>query len=159
MNVEQAFIKCADSKELVDIIKRYVQAEDEERKKINIVIPDSYDPFIKQDKKRKIAISSPHNGWVSIVESKGVNDISMLYEVSNELNTEVVLMAQYDSVGAWGYAVFDSGEVIHEFLSEEDEDIENEIQRIMDDKGIEEKLYLFSEVVRNDSWEIMKCYI
>ena len=105
------------------------------------------------------AISSPHNGWVSIVEPKGVNDISMLYEVSNELNTEVVLMAQYDSVGAWGYAVFDSGEVIHEFLSEEDEDIENEIQRIMDDKGIEEKLYLFSEVVRNDSWEIMKCYI
>ena len=107
--------------------------------------------------KRKVAISPEKNGWVTILESKEVNDYSMLIEISKETESCVLAIIQYDSVGAWGYVLIDNGLITENYFSEEDDDYENKIVEIMMKKRIDNNLLLFREIFqsKNEKWIIV----
>lgn len=66
MNVEQAFVKCSDVEP-------------------NVGLPSSYKTIIVLEEKRKVAVSEVISGWVSVIESKEVNDYKILLDLSNKL--------------------------------------------------------------------------
>ena len=121
-------------------------------------VPDSYDAILANEVKRKVAISSPRNGWIAIIESKEVNDYAMLLQLSKKFQTEVLVILQSDVAGAWGYVEMFKGKVIKNYFSEEDDEIEDLIDEKMNEKGIDIPIYMFREVIREkgEGWDIVQ---
>ena len=159
MNIEQAFVKCNDSNVIKSIVERRLNGDLKElRLKYDVKAGDSFDVFLANDSKRKTAVSADNNGWITIIESKEVNDYSMLLEISKETESDVFAIMQYDSVGAWGFVFISKGEIIENYFSEEDEDYEEMIEEKLKERGIKTILLLFREVVqmKNSDWVIVK---
>ncbi len=159
MNIEQAFINFDNPNIVKSIVERRLNGDLKElRYNYNIELNDSYDVFLKNDNKRKIAISPEKDGWITIIESKEVNDYTMLIEISKETESEVVAIQQYDSVGAWGYVLINKGEIVDSYFSEDDYDYENMIFDKMKTKGINNVLLLFREVIqmKDENWMLVK---
>lgn len=159
MNVEQAYIKSIEKERIIEIAKERLNGDLRDMRLCKQVgIPDSYEACLANNLKRKIAISSPKKGWITIIEAKEVNDYAMLLYISKELQTEVLAVLQSDAVGAWGYVEMLSGEVVKSYFSEEDDDIEELLDEKMKEKEIAEPLYMFREVVREkeNGWEIVQ---
>lgn len=117
---------------------------------------DSYNVFLANDIKRKIAISSPQKGWITIIESKEINDYTLLLQISKELQTEVLTIIQSDAVGAWGFVEILEGKVVKSYFSEDDDEIEDLLSRKLKEKGIGEHLYMFRKVVRERDWDVVQ---
>ena len=159
MNIEQAFINFDNPNIVKSIVERRLNGDLKElRYNYNIELNDSYDVFLKNDNKRKIAISPEKDGWITIIESKEVNDYTMLIEISKETESELVAIQQYDSVGAWGYVLINKGEIVDSYFSEDDYDYENMIFDKMKTKGINNVLLLFREVIQmnDENWMFVK---
>ncbi|MDE7284012.1 MAG: hypothetical protein K2N85_10600 [Lachnospiraceae bacterium] len=159
MNVEQAFIKSAETGRVVEVVKeRLIGRLKDIRLCYQMDVPDSYDEVLADDVKRKIAVSSSKNGWIAIVESKEVNDYTLLIQLSKELQAEVLAVIQYDVTGAWGFVDILEGNVIESYFSEEDDEIEDLLDNKLKQKKICQSLYMFREVVkeRGNGWEIVQ---
>lgn len=159
MNIEQAYIKSEKVEQVTRIVERRLNGDLQDvRLSEQIKIPDSYEVFLANNEKRKIAISNSRNCWITIVESKEVNDYAMLLKISEELMTDVLAIAQYDSIGAWGYVEMKSGKVIKSYYSEEDDNIEDSIEQKKGKMRISESMYLFKDVVckRDGGWNVIQ---
>lgn len=93
-----------------------------------------------------------------MIESKEVNDYAMLIELSRELQTEVLAVVLSDAVGAWGYVEIFEGEVVKSYFSEDDDEIEDLLDRELKRKNICQPLYMFREVVREreNGWDMVQ---
>lgn len=159
MNIEQAFIKSVDIGRVVGIVNERLNGSLKNISLCNEMdVPDSYDEMLANNIKRKVAISSSRNGWVAIVESKEVNDYAMLFQLSKDLQTEVLAVIQSDITGAWGYVEIIGGKVVKSYFSEEDDDIEGLLDNKLNEKEICIPLYMFREVVRErgSGWNIVQ---
>ena len=159
MNIEQAFIKSAETERVVEVVKERLNGRLRDiRLCYQMALPDSYDEILANNAKRKIAVSSSKDGWITIIESKEVNDYSLLIQLSEELQTEVLAVIQYDVTGAWGYAKILEGKVVESYFSEEDDEIEDLLDNKLKEKKIYQPLYMFREVVkeRGNGWEIVQ---
>lgn len=159
MNVEQAYVKSTSKEDVIRILELRLNNKPEEvGGQIDVGLPSSYDAIIAKDLKRKIAVSNSSNGWISILESKEVNDYNMLLQLSKDLNTEVLALVFSDVIGAWGFAEFIEGKVVKSYFSEEDDEIEEFISNKLDEKGIDIPMYMFREVVskKAEGWSIIK---
>lgn len=159
MNVEQAYIRSTQKEEIVKILKLRLNSISEgDDIQIDVGLPSSYDAIIAKDSKRKIAVSNPINGWISILESKEVNDYNVLLQLSKSLKVEVLALVFSDVIGAWGFAEFIDGKVVASYFSEEDDEIEDVIANKLDEKGIDIPMYMFREVVgkKVEGWSIIK---
>jgi len=158
MNIEQAFIKHSEQEKVVEIVEERLNGKLKDEHFFVMEIPDSYDAILANNKKRKVAVSPSDNGWITVIESKEVNDYTMLMLISKELNTEVVAITQSDVVGAWGYVEINNGQVNRSYFSEDDEDIENLMEQKLKEKNIANILYMFREVVRkkDSGWKIIQ---
>ena len=159
MNFEQAYIKSENIEKVISIVERRLNGDLREMKApIPADIPDSFEAFLASNLKRKIAVSEPSNGWITVVESKEVNDYSMLLAISMELNAKILSFAHYDSVGAWGFVEMVSGNISQNYFSEEDDDIEGCIERIKNENGIKNCVSFFREAVqsKDNTWRIVQ---
>lgn len=159
MNVEVAYIKSTEVERVIKIAEERLKGNlNDLHSDYQIEVPDSYDTVLAIDDKRKIAISAPQNGWITIIESKEVNDYAMLLHMSKELQTEVLAVLQYNVAGAWGFVEISQGVVQNSYFSEEDDDIEDLLESKLDEKSISEPLYMFREVVREkeNHWNIVQ---
>lgn len=159
MNIEVAYVRKNNNESISEIIERRLcGALEDLRIPDGIDIPDSYEVFLANNEKRKVAVSAPVNGWITVIESKEVNDYAMLFEISKELQTEVIAIVQSGAIGAWGYVKMKSGEVVQSRFSEEDDDIEGLIEDFKTSNGITEPFYLFREAIqrRTDGWLIIQ---
>lgn len=159
MNVELAYIKSAETEKIIKIVEERLNGNLKNISLSNrIEVPDSYGLILANDVKRKIAISSSKTGWITIIESKEVNDYALLLQLSKELRTEVVAIIQSDIAGAWGFVEMSEGNMRSSYFSEEDDDIEDLIKRKLSEKTIFEPLYMFREVVREkgNGWNIVQ---
>ena len=159
MNIEQAYIKSIETGRVVEIIRERLNGRLKDRHlHVSIEVPDSYDTILANDVKRKIAISSPQNGWIAVVESKEVNDYTMLLQLSKELKVQVLAVVQSDITGAWGFVEMLEGTVIESYFSEEDDDIEELLDSKLEQKGIGIPFFMFREVVREkgNRWDIVQ---
>lgn len=156
MNIEQAFIKHSEQEKVVEIVEERLNGKLKDEHFLVMEIPDSYDTILANDSKRKVAVSPSDNGWITVIESKEVNDYIML--ISKKLNTEIVAIVQSDAVGAWGYVEIKNGQVNKSYFSEDDEDIENLMEQKLQEKSIANILYMFREVVRkkDSGWKIIQ---
>ncbi len=158
MNVEQSFIKSTEKGRIIEIIEERLNGRLKDvRLCYPINVPDSYSAILANDEKRKIAVSSPQNGWVALIESKEVNDYALLLQLSKELQTEALAVIQSDITGAWGYVEMLEGKVTESYFSEEDDEIEDLLETKLNQKKICQPLYLFREVVRErgNGWDIV----
>lgn len=159
MNVELAYIKSDETERVIQIVEERLNGTLKDICLSNqIEVPDSYDLILANDIKRKIAISSSKNGWITIVESKEVNDYALLFYLSKELQTEVISIIQSDVTGAWGFVEMSDGNLNGNYFSEEDDDIEDLIKAKLTEKAISEPLYMFREVVREKGkgWDVVQ---
>ena len=103
MNIELAFIKSVEYGKVVEMVNERLNGSLRDiRFCSQMDVPDSYDAILANEVKRKVAISSPRNGWIAIIESKEVNDYAMLLQLSKKFQTEVLAILQSDVAGAWG---------------------------------------------------------
>ena len=161
MNIEQAYIKSIENERVVEITKKRLNGEIKDIcLKNQIGELDSYNVFLENDIKRKIAISSPRKGWITIIESKEINDYTLLLQISKDLQTEVFAIIQSDAVGAWGFVEILKGEVVKSYYSEDDDEIENLIGQKLEEKEIIEPFHMFREVVKEKGkgWEIVQTF-
>ena len=159
MNVEQAYVKSTHKEDIIRILELRLNSKPEEVAiQIDVGLPSSYDTIIAKDLKRKIAVSNPSNGWISILESKEINDYKVLLQLSKDLNTKVLALVISDVIGAWGFAEFIDGKVVESYFSEEDDEIEDFIANKLKEKGIDIPMYMFREVVskKAEGWSIIK---
>lgn len=159
MNIEQAFIKSVDIGRVVGIVNERLNGSLKDISLCNEMdVPNSYNEILANNLKRKVAISSSKNGWISIIESKEVNDYAMLIQLSKDLQTEVLAVIQSDVTGAWGYVEIIEGKVAKSYFSEEDDDIESLLDDKLDEKEICIPLYMFREIVRErgNGWDIVQ---
>lgn len=95
MNIEVAYVRKNNNESISEIIERRLCGVLEDpRIPDGVDIPDSYEVFLANNEKRKVAVSAPVNGWITVIESKEVNDYAMLFEISKELQTEVIAIVQ-----------------------------------------------------------------
>lgn len=157
MNVEQAYIKYNDTEKVITIVKQRLGG-----KLPNIALDehlsdfDSYNTILAGNLKRKVALSVSKNGWITMIESKEVNDNALLLYISKELNTDVLSVVQSDITGTWGVVEMSKGSVISSYLSEEDDEIEGLIIGKLEEHSIDEPLHMFREVVKNVDWTIIQ---
>lgn len=159
MNIELAFIKSVENGRIVERVNERLNGSLRSiRLCSQMEVPDSYDAILASDKKRKVAISSSKKGWIAIIESKEVNDYTMLLQLSKEFQTEVLAIIQSDVAGTWGYVEMFEGKVVKSHFSEEDDEIEDLLDDKMNEKGIDIPLYMFREVVREkgNGWDIVQ---
>lgn len=159
MNVEQAFIKYDEQHKVIDIVDERINgAFKDEHFDLNSDIPDSYESILANDLKRKVSISPAENGWIAVLESNEVNDYTLLIQISQLLQTEVIAVVQADTVGEWGYVEINNGLVTNFYFSEEDDDIEILINKKLCEKRINSQLHLFREAVKfvHLGWRIIK---
>lgn len=161
MNVEQAFIKYDEQQKVIDIVEERLNGSFKgEHFGLKSDIPDSYESILANDMKRKVSISSSEDGWITVLESNEVNDYTLLIQISQLLQTDVIAVVQADTVGEWGYVEISNGVVINSYFSEDDDDIELLINKKLCEKNISSRLYLFREVVKFNhlGWKIIQTY-
>ena len=159
VNIELAYVKSDNTECVFQIVQKRLNGELAGLSfPKGILMPDSYSLFLANNEKRKIAVSRPINGWITLIESKEVNDYALLFELSKELKKSVVAIVQSDVIGAWGYAQMSSGEIIHSYFSEEDDDIEGLVDGIRTNHGITCPILFFRDAVKQDKegWVIAK---
>ena len=145
MNIELAFIKSVEYGKVVEMVNERLNGSLRDiRFCSQMDVPDSYDAILANEVKRKVAISSPRNGWIAIIESKEVNDYAMLLQLSKKFQTEVLAILQSDVAGAWGYVPLAQ--------------FEDLIDKKMNEKGIDIPIYMFREVIREkgEGWDIVQ---
>jgi len=158
MNVEQAFIKTNNVTQLIECIKsRIVSAPDEFGTQPDVGLPNSYDSILAVEQKREIAISEEKNGWVSILESKEVNDYKMLLEISLVLDTELIAIVVSNVTASCGFVEMKNGKVIESYFSEDEEDFEGFIFSKLMKKGIDTPVCMFREVASKKipGWQVI----
>ena len=159
MNIEIAFIKNAEQGKVAKLVDERLNGSLRDAQLCGqIDLPDSYDTILRNETKRKVAISPSKNGWIAIIESKEVNDYAMLLQLSKEFQTEVLAVIQSDITGAWGYVEMFEGSVVKSYFSEEDDRIEDLLNEKMSEKEICMPLYIFREVVREkeSGWSVVR---
>src|SRR5581483_1485370 len=85
-------------------------------------LPSSYFPLLANTPKRKIAISTPHGGWIMLVESKEVIDFGLAQEISTRLATTVLAVQISEATGSAGYAISIAGNIIESRFDEDASD-------------------------------------
>ncbi len=155
MNCEQAYIKVNNPDKIIELVYQRLNGNlrhlryDEDLNDI----PNSFSDEIANDLKRKIAISKPIGEWIEMIEAREINDYALLIEISKVLNTDVFVIMQYDSVGAWGFADISNGEVTNSYFSEDDDDVEGLIEAEMNRRNIGFPTLLFRETFSRNEME------
>jgi hypothetical protein len=158
MNVEQAFIKTGDKKTVTESVKLRLNSNpDPVGSQPYVGLPNSYDSILANEPKRKVAISEISNGWISILESKEVNDYKMLLDLSIALNTEVLAVVISDVTASCGFTEIINGTVENSFFSEKEDDFEGIIYKKLLDKGIDIPVCMFREIASKkiQGWQII----
>ena len=156
MNIEQAYIKSEKSEEIINKIKERINSVcDSKGIQLEVGIPNSYDALIANDKKRKVAVSNCIGGWISIIESKEVNDYRMLMDISKILSTQVIAIVLSDVSGLCGYVEFNNGIINDSYFSDSEDSIEECIKNELTKKEIKTPIYMFREIVKHKEWTIL----
>lgn len=157
MNVENAYIKSDEIGKVIAIVEARLNNRLEGFCCNNqIEVPDSYDSILAHECKRKVAISDPQDGCITLIESKEVNDYGMLIVMSRQLQTEILAVIQSDVIGAWGFVEIFGGKVVNSYYSEADDGVEELLKNKMSEKKIHQSLFYFREVVKEKGWNILQ---
>jgi energy-converting hydrogenase Eha subunit C len=118
----------------------------------------SYEPLLAHEPKRKVAISSPREGWVALVESKEVVDFALAKALSEKLNTTILIVQLSEASGAAGYASAVCGEMMESQFNEEDADPLTTIRKVLKKYKVPFDATMFREAVQKTSegWTVKK---
>jgi hypothetical protein len=121
LNVENLFVKSPDQARVTHVVESY-WADSTPEPQPDWGLPSSYEPLLAREQKRKIAISPPRDGWIALIESKGVIDFALANVLSKGLDTIVIAVQLSEVTGAAGYAVASRGEVMESLYDEQHQD-------------------------------------
>lgn len=120
-------------------------------------LPSSYDALLAAERKRKVALSPPINGWVAGVESKEIVDFALILELSVAMQTDVIAVQLLEVTGSCGYALCSNGHVAAHRFSVNDDDPAGTITDFIERNGVRVGLISFKEAVqmRSRGWVIL----
>lgn len=157
MNVEMFFVRAPQSHVVGLVRERLNSPADPVGTQPDWGLPSAYDSVMVDDPKRKVAISSPHGGWLSCVESKETLDFRLLQQLSDKLQTTVIAVQLYEVTGSLGYASCAEGSVTKHFFTEDAPDPRGIVSDFLRLNGIGVRLASFSQAVRNraEGWMVV----
>jgi len=150
------FFVRGDSARVVEVVRKRLRGDFESDLESS-PLPSSYETLLRNQPKRKIAVSAFRDGWTSVVESKEVVDLRLAEQISNDLRTRVVVVQVADTVGARGIAIFEGGAVVSADYSEDDDDPDGTIRTVLESNGISHPIVQFREAVSASfaGWQIL----
>jgi hypothetical protein len=121
-------------------------------------LKNSYDVWLANEPKRKIAISTARNCWIAGVESKGVLDFAMLQSISEVLNCKVIACQFFGTTDAWGQACCLAGRLVGSMWNENEADPLNALRTGLQLSGVTHDLITFQEAIRlrSEGWSILE---
>lgn len=120
-------------------------------------LPGSYDVLVAGQGTRRVAISSPVNGWVAGVESWEVLDFELLRQLSEELRADVLAVQLSEVTGSCGYAWCLEGHLLEHHFSGDDADPAGRIRRYLRLHGVTADLVAFNEATQlhHLGWQVL----
>lgn len=154
MNVELFFVR-ADHAAVIELVNARLGSA--ERTSEESPLPSSYQALLRDEPRRRIAVSHTVDGWTAVIESREVVDFELARIASARLRTRVVVIQAADTVGARGIAVYESGAVVEADYSEDDPDPDATLRAALEANRIVHTIPLFREVVRGPmpGWTIV----
>lgn len=155
MNVEAFYIQTEDQSTVVAAIKRRLNSETEKAgSQANAPLPSGYDAYLRADPKRKLLVSPPQQGWITVLESKEVVDFHLAERLSAQLKTAVLILQLYETVGGRGMALLRDGAVVLSNYSEDDDDPWQSIRIFLAEHGMHGRLLKFRDAIdlEADGW-------
>lgn len=159
MNVEMFFVRTGERATLVDLISKRLHADpDEPGQQPDWGLESSYDVLLAPQKKRAVAVSPVHSGWIAAIESKEVLDFALLETISRILRVEVLAIQLSDVAGVCAHAHCVGGILQSSHVSEEENDLLGVLRRFLAGFGVPFDLLVFSEAVqlRERGWVVVR---
>lgn len=159
MNTQVFYVRSDDRDTVVDLIAaRLAAPADAPGQQPSWGLQSSYDTWLAQEPKRKVAVSAVHDRWIAAVESKEVLDFEMLQAISIRLKAEVVACQLASTIDAWGYARSVGGQVTESEWHENDADPLNSLRLCLRRCAIPYDIMTFREAVglRDAGWTIVQ---
>ncbi|HXH46675.1 MAG TPA: hypothetical protein VNK51_22910 [Bradyrhizobium sp.] len=155
MNVENLFVKCDDHTKVAALVEAHWRNPSPPAQP-DWGLPSSFETLLAKEAKRKVAISSPREGWVGLVESKEVVDFSLANTLSEQLETTVLAIQIAEASGAAGYASVFRGKVLETSFNEEDDDPRATIRGALNKYKVPYDAILFREAVQkaSEGWNV-----
>jgi len=148
MNTQAFFVRSDDRTGVVRLIaQRLLAPTDPPGKQPDWGLERSYDIWLAQELKRKVAVSPVHDHWIAGVESKEVLDFVMLQEIATQLNVEVVACQLASTIDSWGYARCVDGRLAESEWRENDPDPFNSLRGYLRGNLISHDIIGFREAV------------
>lgn len=155
LNVENLFVKCDDHTKVAAIIDAH-WGNPSPSAQPDWGLPSSFETLLAKETKRKIALSSPRDGWVALVESKEVVDFSLASALSEQLDTTVLVIQIAEASGAAGYASVFRGQVLESSFNWEDDDPLATVRGALKTYKVPYDATLFREAVQkaSEGWSV-----
>jgi hypothetical protein len=110
-----------------------------------------------QEKKWKVAVSTPTAGWVQLIESHENTPPEFACSLSKKLDCVVVCAQLYETAGECAWHISSDGTTIESIHNEFPEDPDSEIHDALKRNHIPFKMRLFREVVsQTNVWSILQ---
>lgn len=159
MNIQNFFVKSLDQSALVDCISDRLNAPpDPPGLQPDWGLHSSYDIWLAEDAKRKIAISPVTSGWIVGVESKQVVDFKLLQTIAENLRAEVIACQVHMPLNYFGYARCVAGKIAESQCREGEDDPLRKVHSYLCRLGAPSELFTFPEAIRLRSagWRVLK---
>jgi hypothetical protein len=153
------FAEASNREAVLDLVSlRLSLSPDEPGKQPQWGLQSSYDIWLAHEPKRKVAVSPLRDGWIAVVESKGVLDFVMAQRISEVLKCRVVACQLAGTIDAWGYAYCEAGQLVESKWHENDADPLNSLRTHLQNTGVAHDLGTFRDAVRlrSEGWSIVE---
>jgi hypothetical protein len=155
LNVENLFVKCDDQAKVAELVETHLMNPPPPAQP-DWGLPSSFEPLLAKEAKRKLAISTPRDGWIALVESKEVVDFSLATALSEKLETTVLAIQIAEASGAAGYASAVRGQVLDSSFNEQDDDPLAKVRAALKKYKVPFDAILFREAVQkiSEGWSM-----
>jgi|YelNatPaOPRAMG01_1025707.scaffolds.fasta_scaffold131109_2 hypothetical protein len=155
LNVENIFVKCDDQAKVVALVETYWRKPSQPAQP-DWGLPLSFETLLANEPKRKVAISPPRDGWIAVVESKEVVDFALAKELSEKLDTTVLVIQVAEGIGAAGYASAVRGQVLESDYTKESDDPLATVRYVLKKYKVPFDAILFREAVQrvSEGWAV-----
>ncbi len=154
LNVENLFVKDDDPKKACAVVRAYWSQDGTQQPDWGI--PSSYDQLLRNNPKRKLAVSAARDGWIALVESKEVVDFGMAKALSEQLNTAVLAIQVSEATGAAGYASAVGGKLLESSFRDDDDNPLESVRNVMRKYRVPFDPIMFRKAAQNapEGWTI-----
>jgi len=153
VNVEAFFIRSQDIDQILQTVRERLESSDDPPGlQPKWGLESSYDVLLAGNRKRKIAISEPRNGWIAGIESKEVVDFALLKSIADRTRSDVVVFQISDVTGEAFAAIYREGQPPKMFENDPEQAPVTFAMEVLGEIGIPFDVVSFRELTSEKTW-------